>query len=133
MLRTGKADQAFGARFEPLAMDLATAPMLVFQPGTRQPFRKPQIACARLRQQQRTIRLVSLGFVGDPDVATEDRLDARRPSGLVKLDHREHVRKVGDRQRGHPVKHRGADGIIDAQHTVRDRIFRVQPQMDKTG
>ena len=81
--RAGQGDQAVGAFPEPLAAQLGVAAVLVLPVAARKPVGEPQVARARLREQQNAIGLVALGVVRDPDVAAEDRLQPPLPRGAV--------------------------------------------------
>ncbi len=107
--------------------------MLVAPVRARQPVGEPQVAGARLREQQRAERLVALGVVRQPDVAAEDRLDAARARRLVELDEAEGVGEIGDRERGHGVRRRRRDAVVDAHRAVDDRELAVQAQVDEVG
>src|SRR4029077_426609 len=75
--RAREGDQPLAAFLEPALPHLGAPAVLVLQPGARQQPREPQVSRVRLREQQQPVRLVALGFVADPGVAADDRLDAR--------------------------------------------------------
>jgi hypothetical protein len=131
--RARKSDQALGALREPALLQLGAAAMLILEPGAREQLRQPEIARARLHEQQQPVRLVALGFVGDPEVAADDGLHSRRARCLVELDHSEHVGEVGDRQRRHAVRRGPRDGFVDAHDPVRDGELAVEPKVDEGG
>ena len=109
------------------------AAMLMRAIRARKPVAKPQVAFARRGEQQRARRLVALAVIGDPDVATGDRLDAARARRRIELDQAELVGEIGERERRHPVRCRRVDGVVDAQRAVRDRKLAVQAQVDEAG
>src|SRR2546423_9785035 len=131
--RTGEGDQALGAFADPGLAQLGAAPVLVLEPGAGQELGQPEIARARLREQQQPVRLVALGLVRDPDVAADDGLHARRARGLVELDHAEDVGEVGDRQGRHAVRGGPRDGFVDAHDPVGDGELAVEPKVDEGG
>jgi hypothetical protein len=124
-------DQAFRAFGEPLAPQFRTTAVLVGAMRAGQPVGQPQIARARLAEQQEAMRRVALFFVRNPDVATDDRLDAARTRRLVELDHPEDVGQIGERKRRHAIGRGGVDRVVDAHHAIDDRILAVQAQMDE--
>ena len=113
--------------------DFGAAAMLVGAIRAGQPFGEPQVAGARLREQQRAERLVALGLVRQPDVAAEDRLDAARARRVVELDEAERVGEIGDRERRHAVGDGRGDAVVDAHGAVDDRELAVQAQVDEAG
>ena len=130
---TGERDEALGAFAEPCLAQLGAAPVLVLEPGAREELGQPEIARARLREQQQPVRLVALGLVRDPDIAADDGLHARRARGLVELDHAEDVGEVGDRQGRHAVRGGPRDGFVDAHDPVGDGELAVEPKVDEGG
>ncbi len=131
--RPRQRDQPFRALVEPLAPQLRAAAIRVASVGPRQPVDEAQVARSGLYEEQRAERLVALGIVREPDVAAEDRLDARAARRLVELDEAERIGEIGDRQRGHRVGHRRTDRLVDAHRAVGDRELAVQAQVDKGG
>ena len=131
--RPGESDEAFGAFAEPGLAQLGAAPVLVLEPGARQELGQPEIARARLREQQQPVGLVALGLVGNPDIAADDGLHARRARRLVELDHAEDVGEVGHRQGRHAVRGGPRDGFVDAHDPVGDRELAVEPKVDEGG
>jgi len=129
--KSRQRDQAVGAVAEPFALQLGAAAMLVPAMRAGQPVRESQIARARLAEQQKPLRRITLAFVRDPDVATDDRLDAPRARRLVELDHPEHVGQIGQRKRRHAIRRGRVYRLVDAHHAVDDRILAVHAQMDE--
>ena len=77
------------------------------------------------------MRLVAVGFVFQPNVAANHRLQARAARGLVELHHAEHIGKVGERQRRHAVRDRRGNGIVEADYAVAHRVLAVQAQVNE--
>ena len=131
--RTGQCDQAIGTFVEPGTAELCAAAMLMRAIGLAQPAAEPQVAFAGGSEQQHARRLVALAVVGDPDIATGDRLDATRAGSRIELDEAELIGEIGECERRHTVRCCCGDGVIDAQRAVRDRKFAMQTQMDEAG
>ena len=74
---------------------------------------------------------VAIGVVGQPHVATDDRLHAPATRSLIEADRPEHVGTVGQRDRALSIGSGPADGIIDANDAVDDRKLGVQTQVDE--
>jgi len=131
-MRARQRNQPFGARFaEPSLVDLRPPAVLIVAVGARQPIAQPQVARGRGAQQQRPERLVAVGFVADPDVAADDRLESLAARRLVELHHAEDVGEVGQRQRRHCVRLCCRYCAVEPCDAVNDRIFAVQAQVDK--
>jgi hypothetical protein len=56
-----------------------------------------------------------------------------RARGRVELDQSELIRKVGERERRHPIGGRSGDGVTDAKRPIGDRKFAVDAQVYETG
>ncbi len=132
MVRAGKRDQIGGAAVgKPRPLDFRAAAPHVFAIRARQQLAQPQVAVARLRQQQQSVRLVAVGVVFDPGVAADDRLDAGTACLAVEFDQAEQIGQIGQRQRRHAVGRRAAHRLVDAYDTIRNRVLAVQPQVDE--
>ena len=132
MVRARQGYQALtGALGKPLALDLGTTAVLVDAIGLGHQFTQIAVTGARLAQQQQAVRLVTIGFIFDPDIATDDRLDALAARSTVKLYHAEDVGQIGQRQRRHAVRFRRGNRVINPRDPVGDRVFAVQAEMDK--
>ncbi len=129
LARAGQRDQSVGAFAEPLAPEFRAAAILIAPIRAREPVGEPEVAGARLHEQQRAEGLVALGVVGEPDITAENRLDAPRARRLVELDEPEGVREIGNRERGHSIRGRGVDRGVDSQRPVDDRELAVQAQV----
>src|SRR5262249_40747102 len=115
---------------EPRLLQLGAPAILIGPVGTGKQIAQAEIAGTRLRQQEQAIRLVAIGFVLEPDIAADDRLDPGLARGLVELHHAEDVAEVGQRQRGHPLLYRRLHRLLDADDAVYDRVFAMQAKVD---
>ena len=86
-----------------------------------------------LDQQQQPVRLVALGPVGEPNIATNQGFDAGSACRLVEFDQAEQIAKIGQRQRRHAIGRRPRHGLVDTHDAIADGEFAVQPEMDKPG
>ena len=118
---------------EPGLPELRAPAVLVLEVGAAQEVGQTPVARAGADEEQQAVRLVALGFVRDPDVAADDRLEAGFPRALVEVDHAEHVGEVGERERAHAVGRRARDRVVDPHDPVDDRELAVQPKMDEGG
>jgi hypothetical protein len=131
-VRTRQRNQSFGAGLaEPLLIDFRPSAVLIVAVGARQPVAKPQVTRGGGAQQQRPEWLVAVGFVADPDVATDDRLESLAARRLVELHHAEDVGQIGQRQRRHRIRLCCRHCAFEPGYAVNDRIFAVQAQVDE--
>ncbi len=141
----GEGDQAVTGAVQPMLRDGRAPALLAFAPGARDQPRQIQIAGVVLAQQGQAPRF-AVSIVAQPQIATDDRLDAVGQRRLVELDQREQVAVVGQRQRRQAEAARVADqvgprrrgriavlGLVgNADDGVRQRVFAVDVQMDET-
>ena len=106
---------------------------------SREQFAELQIALMRAAEQKQAVGAILVVFVGEIDVAAENRLDALRPRRGVELDESETVGEVGQRQCRHTIRGSTQHGrtvvilaCVKAYRTVGHGIFAVQAQVDKT-
>ena len=116
---------------QPFLFDLGAATMLVGAIGAREPVAELQVTYAGSAQEQGAVGLVAVGFVGDPDIAADQRLEPLAARSLVELHHAEEVGQIGQREGRHAVRRRGGHRVVDADDAVDDRVFAVQAQMDE--
>ena len=132
VVRAGERDQSFGACFgEPALEELRAAAIAVRAVSARQELAEPQVTGLALTQKEQPERLVAVGLVRDPDVTAGDRLYAARARGIVKLDQSKNVAEIGQCQRGHAIRDRGVDRLVQAHDAVYDRVFAVQSEVDE--
>ena len=131
--RARQCDQPVRSIIEPLTPDFRAPAIRVGAISASEPVGELQIAGARGHEQQRAKRLVALGLVREPEVAAEERLDARAARGAVELDQAEHVGEIADRQCRHGIGHGRLNRLVDAQSAVDDREFAVEAQVDECG
>ena len=130
--RARERDQAVRAAVgEPALADLRAPAVLVLEVGAAEQVGEPEVAGARADEEEQAMRLVAVGFVRDPDVAADDRLDAVLPRALVEVDHAEDVGEIGERERPHAVGGRAGDRVVDPHDPVDDRELAVEPEMDE--
>ena len=77
-------------------------------------------------QNQLVVRAVA---VAHGEVATDNRLDARRPRFLVELERAVEIVTVGEGNRLRALAFRKIDNLADAQNAVAQRKFAVDVQM----
>ena len=135
MPRARKRDQARGMRtcisFQPGQPHFGAVAMLVLQERPRQQRAQVEIAATVLHQQQQAVWIVALGLVGDPDIASQDRLDPAPARSLVEADRSKEVGAVGEGERSLPVRRSPGHCVVDADDAVDDRELRVQTKMDE--
>src|SRR3954470_13847992 len=87
-------DQSFSAAFaQPLLVDFSTAAILVVAKASRKPIAQLQITGAGRTQEQAPVRFVAIALIGDPDIATDQRLQPLAARGLIELHHTEYIRQ----------------------------------------
>ena len=82
-------------------------------------------------QQQQPVRLVALGPVGEPNIATNQGFDAGSACRLVEFDQAEQIAKIGQRQRRHAVGLGRSHRIVDTHDAINDGELAVQAEVDE--
>ena len=121
-LRTRQRNQSCIQLLQPFKLDDRLVAHHVFSPGAGDEFTQVEIALAILHQQQqaRCRRTGILARRFEPDIGTDQRLDADFAPFLVKLDRAKQVAQVGNGQRGLLVGGGGFNNLIDAVGAVND-------------
>ncbi|TLD43786.1 MAG: hypothetical protein FAZ92_03883 [Accumulibacter sp.] len=128
---TRERDEPVDADFaQHQAADLRPAADAWRQIGARQQLAKLQVAALRAAEQEQPVRTIGIGLVGNEDVAAEQRLDPLAACRRMKLDEAKYVGQIGQRQRRHAAGNRAADGSIETDDAVRDRVLAVQAEVD---
>ena len=109
------------------------AAVLVFEVAFRDQARDVQVAVVVLAQQRHAVRLRLLVVVADPRIDADDRLDARTQCRAGKLDHREQIALIGQRDRRHVHPGDRLHQRLDPHNTVDQRVFGVEAQVDVGG
>ena len=125
------ADQPFRVLGQKLVVN-ARVIVKAIQLGSAGQAQQVLIAGLILGQQQQVAGLfIFLGVAlfhragGQVGLDADDRLDACRGGGVVKLEHPEHGAVVGQAQGGHAHLLGALDQLLDVAEPIQERIFRV--------
>ena len=132
-LRAGQRDQAFAEFLQPFKLDDGLVAHHVFCPGAGDQLRQIEVAAPVLHQQQQAGRRGARFFAGhfDPEVSTDQWLDALAAGLLVKLNRAKQIRQVGDGQCRLLIGLGGPDNFIYPVGAVNDGKLCVNTQMNK--
>jgi hypothetical protein len=129
-----KRDQTIDAHLlQHAPAELGTSTHARRQVGTRQQLAQLPVALPRANQQQQSIRTIGIAFVGNEDIAAEQRLDSLATCRRVELDQTEDIRQIGERQSRHAVAACASKRITETDDAVGNRILTVQAKMDERG
>jgi len=84
-----------------------------------------------LHQHGEAERIVAVTLVRDPEITSDDRLDALLARRRIEANRAEDVRAVGQRERALTVARGLLDRLVDPDDAVDDRELGVQPEMDE--
>ena len=132
-LRAGQRDQAFAEFLQPFKLDDGLVAHHIFCPGAGDQLRQIEVAAPVLHQQQQAGRRGARFFAGhfDPEVSTDQWLDALAAGLLVKLNRAKQIRQVGDGQCRLLIGLGGPDNFIYPVGAVNDGKLCVNTQMNK--
>ena len=130
----GEGDQPGGMPLEHRHVDVGLTSAEALEEARRAQL--DQVAKALVRRGEEG-QVVALGtaigvvvVVHEVRLEAEDRLDPRRPAGLVVLDGAVHDPVVGEAQRGHAELRRPGGHLLDLAGPVEQRVLAVDVEVD---
>ena len=129
-LAPGKRYQARAATLEPFRLQECEVAMTAFEIAARDEFREIEIARAGLTQHGQAERLVRVARIGNPQIRTGDRLDPVRLGRAIKLDQREQIALIGQRECRMTRLDRATDQIRACARLGRIAVFGLVRQTD---